>query len=78
MIGAVCLLMALVLMLPILLGHLFPGLALCSIAIGMIQRDGLFVLLSLPFVALAGLVTLLNYKALVFLVHKALALAGLT
>ncbi|MET0545841.1 MAG: exopolysaccharide biosynthesis protein, partial [Caulobacterales bacterium] len=60
--GAFCLMLGLILMLPIFLGNLFPGIAIALMAIGLIQRDGLFVLMSTPFVALSVFVTFLNIK----------------
>ena len=41
-IGAYCLLLGLVLVLPILFGNFLPALALALIALGMIEKDGLF------------------------------------
>jgi hypothetical protein len=62
--GAVCLVLALILMLPIFLGNLFPGIAVALIAIGLIERDGVFVLLGLPFVAASLFVTYANFKVI--------------
>lgn len=60
--GLVCLVLALILMLPIFLGNLFPGLAIGAIAIGLIQKDGVFVLAASPFVAASIFVTFINIK----------------
>jgi hypothetical protein len=70
--GAVCLMLALILMLPIFLGNLFPGLAIAAIAIGLIQRDGVFVLVAAPFVAASVYVTFLNIQLVL------LAIDGIT
>jgi hypothetical protein len=43
-IGAVCLILALVLMLPIPFGNMLPALAICLIALGVLERDGVWVL----------------------------------
>jgi hypothetical protein len=43
-VGAVCLLMSLVLVLPIPLGNMLPALAICLLAMGILERDGLWVL----------------------------------
>lgn len=43
-VGAVCLLMSLVLFLPIPLGNMLPALAICLLAMGILERDGLWVL----------------------------------
>ena len=42
-IGAVVLLLAIVLTLPIPLGNMLPGLAICLIALGVLERDGLWI-----------------------------------
>jgi hypothetical protein len=49
MIGLVCLLLAVLLALPIPLGNMLPALAISLIALGVLERDGLWVL--------AGLIT---------------------
>jgi hypothetical protein len=46
-VGAVCLLLALILVLPIPLGNMLPALALCLLALGVLERDGLWVLAGL-------------------------------
>lgn len=56
-VGAVCLLMSLVLFLPIPLGNMLPALAVCLLAMGILERDGLWVL--------AGLGTAVSAAALV-------------
>lgn len=40
-VGAVCLILAIVIALPIPLGHMVPGAAICVMALGLIERDGL-------------------------------------
>jgi hypothetical protein len=42
-VGLVCLLLALVLVLPIPLGNMFPALAISLMALGLLERDGLWV-----------------------------------
>ena len=44
-IGAVCSLMALILILPIPLGNLLPALAIATLALSMVQRDGIIALI---------------------------------
>ena len=68
-IGAVCLLLALVLVLPIPLGNMLPSLAICLLALGILERDGLWVL--------AGLATALVSAVLVSGVLYALFKAAL-
>lgn len=43
-IGALCLILAIIIMLPIPLGNMLPALAISLIALGIIERDGLWVL----------------------------------
>lgn len=43
-VGAVCLLMAMAVFLPIPMGNMLPALAICLLAMGILERDGLWVL----------------------------------
>ncbi|SON57188.1 Exopolysaccharide synthesis, ExoD [Hartmannibacter diazotrophicus] len=43
-IGAVCFLLSIILFLPIPLGNIFPALAICILALGLLERDGVWVL----------------------------------
>lgn len=43
LIGAFCLILSIVLVLPVPLGNMLPGIALCLIALGVLERDGLWV-----------------------------------
>lgn len=75
--GFVCLMLAIILMLPIFLGNLFPGLAIAAMAIGLIQRDGAFVLLAAPFVAVSLFVTFVNIKLVLLTIEGVTRLIGL-
>ncbi|MFT3955870.1 MAG: exopolysaccharide biosynthesis protein [Piscinibacter sp.] len=55
-VGLVCLLLSLVLVLPIPLGNMLPALAICLLALGILERDGLWVLVGLATAALAATV----------------------
>ena len=55
-VGLVCLLLSLVLVLPIPLGNMLPALAICLLALGMLERDGLWVLIGLVTAAAAAFV----------------------
>lgn len=44
LVGALCLILAIVLLLPIPLGNMLPAFAICLIALGVLERDGLWVL----------------------------------
>ena len=57
-VGTVCLLLALVLVLPIPLGNMLPALAICLLALGILERDGLWVLAG--FAAAAGAAALVS------------------
>ena len=46
-VGAICLLLAVIITLPIPLGHMVPGAAISVLALGMIERDGLAIGLGL-------------------------------
>lgn len=53
-VGTVCLLLALVLVLPVPLGNMLPALAICLLAMGILERDGLWVLVGLAAAAAAA------------------------
>lgn len=53
LIGLVCLLLAALLVLPIPLGNMLPALAISLIALGVLERDGLWVLAGLVVAALS-------------------------
>lgn len=76
LIGLVCFILSVVLMLPIPLGNMLPALAICVLALGVLERDGMWILLGLG-LAVASLavvsgVILAFIKAAVFLFAKAL------
>lgn len=75
-IGAFCLVLAAVLALPIPLGNMLPALAICLIALGVLERDGLWVLIGtatglVSLVVVAGVVYAL-IKSAIFLLLNAL------
>lgn len=53
LVGLVCLLLAVVLVLPVPLGNMLPALAISLMALGVLERDGLWVLAGLATAALA-------------------------
>ncbi len=75
LLGALCLLLSLLLSLPIPFGNLMPALAICVIALGILERDGYWILLGLAVSATAFLwVGGLAYalvKSVIFLVLNA-------
>jgi hypothetical protein len=77
LIGVVCLALALILVLPIPLGNILPALAISLLALGILERDGLWVLIGLATaVAAATVVSGVVYalfKAAVYFVTQVLA-----
>ncbi len=75
-VGLVCLALALVLALPIPLGNVLPALAICLLALGVLERDGLWVLAGLLTTAVsAAVVSGVIYaivKAAIFFVTEVL------
>lgn len=47
LLGALCLVLSLMLALPVPLGNLMPALAICIIALGILERDGYWIILGL-------------------------------
>jgi len=75
-VGFVCLLLALTLMLPIPLGNMLPALAISLMALGVLERDGLWVLAGLVVsvisaVVVSGVVFAMD-KTLIFLYTQVL------
>jgi hypothetical protein len=66
-VGLVCLLLALVLALPIPLGNMLPALAISLLALGMLERDGYWIVAGLA----AGVVAAAVVSGVVFAVLKA-------
>mgnify|MGYP001202314598 CR=1 FL=1 len=75
-VGAVCLLMALAVFLPIPMGNMLPALAICLLAMGILERDGLWVLVGLAAAVAAGAlvsgVVWAVVKAAVYFLHQVL------
>ena len=80
LIGAVCLLLAIVLTLPIPLGNILPALAISVLALAILERDGLWVLyglgLALVAAAVVSGVILAAVKATLFALSAPAALSG--
>ena len=70
LIGAACLLLAVILVLPIPLGNLPPAVAICAFALGLLQRDGVAVLVGWA-ATLGSLVIVLLVSGTVFLMAEA-------
>lgn len=67
LIGLVCFLLALVLVLPIPLGNMLPGLALSLLALGILERDGVSIFLGTT----AGLLALVLVSGVLYGLAKA-------
>ena len=64
--GFTCLVMAIVLFLPIPLGNMLPSIAICIIALGLLERDGAWILLGLATAVLSVVVVWGVLWAMVF------------
>jgi hypothetical protein len=53
LVGLICLVLAMIIALPIPLGHVAPGTAICLLALGLMERDGVVIGLGLAAAALA-------------------------
>jgi hypothetical protein len=75
LVGLVCLIVALLLMLPVPFGNMMPSLAICVLALGVLERDGAWVLAGLVLAVLAAAwVGVLGYalvKSVIFLILNA-------
>lgn len=74
LLGGLCLALSLILVLPIPLGNLMPALAICVIALGILERDGYWILMGLvaalvAFVWVGGLAYALIKSALFLLIN---------
>ena len=73
--GLVCLILSLVLVLPIPFGNMLPAFALCVIALGLLERDGLWVLAGLTLacaaLAIVGGIAYAVVKSAVFVLLNA-------
>lgn len=56
LVGLVCLLLAVVLVLPVPLGNMLPALAISLLALGILERDGLWILAGLVVAAVSAVV----------------------
>jgi hypothetical protein len=56
LVGAVCLLLAVVLVLPVPLGNMLPALAISVLALGILERDGLWILAGLGTAVVSAIV----------------------
>lgn len=67
--GAVCLVLAAVLVLPIPLGNMLPAFAICLIALGVLERDGVWILTGV----VTGIASLILVAGVVYALMKSAA-----
>ncbi len=69
-IGALCLILAIILVLPIPLGNILPALAICLLSLGILERDGFWVIagvfMSVASIAVEGGVVFALFKGTLF------------
>ncbi len=74
-VGFVCLILSLVLILPIPLGNMLPSIAICLFALGVLERDGLWIIAGLFFAVFAvgfvGSVAYALIRSAIFVVMNA-------
>lgn len=68
LLGVACLILALVLFLPIPLGNMLPAFAICLIALGVLERDGLWILLGL----MTGVISLIIVSGVIYGILRAI------
>lgn len=76
-IGAVCTLLAAVLILPIPLGNMLPAAAVAALSLGLIQRDGVLTLLGYATAAVSAGVLVLSGRIVLAAFQKLEAMVGL-
>jgi hypothetical protein len=69
-IGLMCLVLAIIITLPIPLGHVVPGSAICLLALGMMERDGVVIGVGFVAAALALVIVALASAGAVNAVHR--------
>lgn len=75
--GLVCFLLALILALPIPLGNMLPGLAIATLSLALIQRDGLIGVAGYVMAASSWLVLGLSFKLILATIQHLLVFFGL-
>lgn len=69
-IGALCLVLAIILVLPVPLGNILPALSICLLCLGVLERDGVWVitgvLMSIVSIAVVGGVAFALFKGTLF------------
>lgn len=76
MIGAVCTVLALVLVLPIPLGNMLPAASIAVLSLSLVQRDGALALIGYLLAAISFGVLVLSGEAVLFAVRRLAALLG--
>lgn len=68
-VGLVCLVLAMIITLPIPLGHVAPGTAICLLALGLMERDGVVIGIGFAAAVLALVIVTLGSAGAVNAVH---------
>jgi hypothetical protein len=68
-VGLVCLVLAMIITLPIPLGHTAPGTAICLLALGLMERDGVVIGVGFAAAVLALVIVILASAGAVNAVH---------
>ena len=66
LVGLVALCMSIVLFLPIPLGNMLPSIAICIMALGVLERDGIWILIGIAVAAASMVIVWGVFWALVF------------
>ena len=69
-IGLICLVLAKIITLPIPLGHVAPGTAICLLALGLMERDGVVIGIGFAAAALALVIVTVASAGAVNAVHR--------
>lgn len=76
LLGLVCLIIAIVLMLPIPFGNMLPSIAICLIALGVLERDGIWIIAGILggviAVTVVGGIGYALVKSAIFVIYNAL------
>ena len=68
-IGLICLVLAMIITLPIPLGHVAPGSAICLLALGLMERDGVMIVIGFVAAVLALVIVTLASAGAVNALH---------
>ena len=67
LVGALCLVLAIILVLPIPLGNMLPAFAICLLSLGILERDGFWIIVG----ALTGVLSMFVVSGVIYAMAKA-------